>query len=79
MPSMHINSFKPVLIDKTKPYKDRFRIQHDRTTVKISKEKKIHKRYEIRDMKERNAQIIREEKIVLKENNERWKLLNIVS
>lgn len=76
---MTIPPFKPILQDKEKAYIDPFKINHDRQMAEIKKEKRLDQRemYEARQKKILSA--IAEEKIVLKENNEKWKLLNVIS
>lgn len=75
---MTIPPFKPKLLDKEKAYVDRFEIRHDRQMAAIKKEKQIKKREILHDRQVKVLDQIREEKIVLKENNERWKQLNII-
>lgn len=75
---MHI-SFKPILRDKEKAYVDRFEIRHDRHVAHHKKEMKIEKKNMLHDRQEKIMLEISLEKKEMKENNLRWRQLNIIS
>lgn len=68
----------PLVLEKIPPYKDRFRILHDKNQAAIKKNKYIEKRNLAKDIQEKNLQELRNEKLIAIENNERWKRLNII-
>ena len=76
---MHIPSSRPVLIDRERTPVDRFDVYHDKNVAFHKKEKKLEKKYMLHDRQIKAMKEIAEEKIVIKENNERWKQLNIIS
>lgn len=75
---MTIPPFKPVVQDKVAKFVDKFHLRHEREVSEIKKEKLIAKKQLLKEAQERVMKQLLEEKIVLKENNERWKMLNII-
>ena len=76
---MKIPSFKRIIPEQVKPYKDRFKVYHDRNFLHVKKEHRLERRYIVIDLQEKNIKIIHEEKIQMDKNNERWRQLNIIS
>jgi hypothetical protein len=75
---MRITPFKTIIPEQIKPYTDRFKAIHDRNIARVKKDHLIEKYYMTQDQQEKNIKIIQEEKLQMKENNERWKQLNII-
>lgn len=76
---MKVPPFKRIIPEQVRPYKDRFRVHHDRNQVVIKKEKKLDKKYALHDRTEKHTKEIVLEKKDLVQNNIRWRQLNIIN